>query len=130
MMDRRSNRTGTSVRFARSGPTRLHAVGGDAGAIHVSLGAHKFARTAINRGWWRESGMRDVSASRFRSAARRCGLVWESRWVLGLVGPRSHAGIRYTETPCRDHRTVPSTGLCLAANMNESILRSAAHLLR
>jgi len=127
MMDRRSNRTGTSVRFARFGPTRLHAVGGDSGAIHVSLSAHKFARTTINRGWRRESGTCPLRG--FVLTARRCGLVWESRWDRGLVGPRSHEGIRYTETPCRDHRTVPSTGLYLAANMNESI-QSAVHLLR
>lgn len=81
------------VRWVRS--HMLHAVGGDAGAIHVSLGTHKFARTLINRGRWRERGTRGrVRFSRFRT--RQCGLVWESRWNLSLGrGPRSHEGIRY-----------------------------------
>lgn len=70
----------------------LHAVGGDAGAIHVSLGTHKFARTPINRRRRRE---RDAGRVRFavsysqrRGTAQRCGLVWESRWNLSPGRPR------------------------------------------
>lgn len=86
----------------------LHAVGGDAGAIHISLGTHKFARTPINREQEkaRARGTRDVSRFAVSYSQRRCGLVWESRWNLspGGAGVVTKASGTHRETPRSPNR--------------------------